>query len=83
MVTRRGGMGFGIECGSHESADARHNALENIHRILTYGGCYDADTQNVNATVFKPVFRFYEEIFPVSGNFSYTKDYDNFDVIVP
>lgn len=82
LVTRRGGVGFGIECGSHHSPDTYHNALANIHRFLAHARCYGTEVEYTNATS-KTVFRFYEEIFPMSKNFMYAKNYSNFDSIAP
>ena len=80
FITRQGKVGFGIECGSHQSPRAYKNAVRNCLNILSYYGLVD---QKLVLEKRRERFTFLKEIFPKTKKFAYTREWDNFDEVLP
>lgn len=79
FFARQHKLAIGIECGSHSDTTARQNALQNILRLLSHTGLLHDEVPRSK----KEVFRFYQEVFPLSQAFHYTQKRNNFDKIPP
>ena len=81
FVNRNGGIGLGVECGSHADDFASQNALQSVLRLLVKMDMLELnlDEQDKNTEVF----RFFEEIFPETLNFHYLQSYQNFSELQP
>ena len=84
FMTQQWKLAYGIECGSHTQADAYINALQNIYSLLLYTwSITQIPTLYKTKKKEKSVYSFFEEVFPLSEQFVYTKEYQNFDPISP
>lgn len=83
FVTKRWWVGFGIECGYHEQDDAWKNALDNMISLLRFYDMIDSNYNYQTNTILKSTYKFYEEVYPRSESFAFTKIYENFDAINP
>lgn len=81
FVNRNGGIGLGVECGSHADDFASQNALQSILRLLVKMDMLDLNLDEQDKKT--EVFRFFEEIFPETLNFHYLQSYQNFSELQP
>lgn len=80
-VTRRGGIWFGMECGSHLDPQGADRALQVMLRILSDLEMLSMEIEP--APRIGSVFKFFQEIYPQSPEFRYLKAYANFSRIWP
>lgn len=77
LITSRGGVALGLECGMHQDKNAVDEARYAILRLLQY----TKNTPNLGippSTKPRSIFKFSEEIIPKSLNFHYKENYQNF-----
>ncbi len=82
-VTGRGGIGFGVECGSHQDQSASKKALEIILAVLRYAQMVPILEDREKIKSPHSVFKFFQEIFPKTEQFHYLKAYSNFYRLAP
>jgi len=68
---------FWIECGNHISDIWLHNGINNLRNILIYYWFMSWDI--IKNIWWKDIFEFYEEIYPISSDFKYSKIYGMFE----